>query len=211
MSITILIIIITGIFSVLAWKDTKLLNKYTLSPYQFYHKKEYLRLITSGFLHADWSHLIFNMMSLYFFGRYLEMYLAYIFQSSPSWLPAIVYMFFYVLSIIVSDIHSIVMYKNNTRYHSLGASGAVCAVVFACIWISPLEEIYFMFFPFGIPGFIYGMLYLVYCSYQAKTGGDNVNHYAHFFGAIFGIAFVVLIYPNSVGMFFDQIATWKLF
>lgn len=211
MSVTILIIIATGIFSVLAWNDSNLYHKYIFNPYKFYFQQEYWRLPSSGFLHIDWSHLIFNMLSLYFFGEFVESYFGFVFQNYPTWVSSAVYLGFYVVAIVVSDIHSIVLYKNIPHYQSLGASGAVSAVVFASIWISPLDKIYFMFIPVGIPGFIYGMLYLIYCNYQAKMSGDNVNHLAHFFGAIFGIAFIILISPSSIGSFIDQIVSWRLF
>lgn len=211
MSITLLIILSTVFFSILAWNDQSIFLKYVFSPHKFFYQKQYWRLPSSGFLHSDWSHLIFNMLSLYFFGGYVENYISYIFQDFPSGYASAFYLFFYLTAIIVSDIHSIILYKNVPHYQSLGASGAVSAVVFASIWLSPLDNIYIMFIPIGVPGFIYGIVYLVYCNYQAKMSNDNINHLAHFFGAIFGISAMILISPSSISAFFNQILSWRLF
>ena len=143
--------------------------------------------------------------------RFVESYLDFVFQDFPLFTSDVVYILFYILAVIVSDIHSIVLYKNDPQYKSLGASGAVSAVVFASIIISPLDEIYFMFIPFGIPGFLYGILYLIYCSYLSKTNNDNINHLAHFFGALFGVVFMTIIYPLSIIDFIEQISSWRLF
>ncbi|MFN0049439.1 MAG: rhomboid family intramembrane serine protease, partial [Cytophagales bacterium] len=182
-----------------------LIDRWVFNSYKIYHKNEYWRLLTSGFIHADYSHLIFNMISLYFFGAFVEEYYRYVFGELYG---AGFYLTLYLVGILLSDVYSLFAYKNSLNFNSLGASGAVSAIVYASILLSPLDKIYIFFIPIGIPGFIYGIIYLIYTSYLAKQSNDHVNHFAHFGGAIIGVLFTIVIYPPSVDLFIDQIKTW---
>ncbi|GAB4045921.1 rhomboid family intramembrane serine protease [Spirosoma litoris] len=207
MSITIIIIIITVIVSVLAWRDYSLMERFIMNPYRVTHKGEYYRLITSGFLHADWGHLLFNMISFYFFAGFIEQLFYYLFGGNG----AIYLIGFYIAAIVVSDIPTFLKHRNDPGYNSLGASGGVAAIIFATILFRPLTPIYLFFIPIGIPGFIFGPLYLAYSYYESRRGMGNINHDAHFYGALFGVLFMIIVYPQVLPDFLEQIAGWRLF
>lgn len=206
MDVTIVIIVITVIISIMAWNNYSLMDRWILNPYQVSNRGQYYRLLTSGFLHADWGHLLFNMLSLYFFGRFMEQVFGLLFGPTGP----IYFLGFYLVSIIISDIPSFLKHRNNAGYNSLGASGGVSAIVFAGILFSPLTDIC-LYFAFCIPGFIFGVLYLGYSYYEARRGASNVNHDAHFWGALCGVLFMIVVYPPVLPRFFEQIATWRLF
>ncbi len=207
MSVTLILVLVTIAVSLAAWNNSALMDRWIMNPYQVANRGQYYRLITSGFLHADWGHLIFNMFALYSFGRYLELVFDQLFGGSGS-----LYLIgFYLIGILVSDIPTFLKHRNNPNYNSLGASGGVSAVLFAVILLQPLLPIALFFIPIGIPGFIFGGLYLAYSYYEAQRGRGNVNHDAHFYGALFGILFMVVVYPAVLPRFFEQIAGWRLF
>lgn len=207
MSITIIIIIITVAVSLYAWSKPELQSKLILNSYQTARKKEYWRLLTSGFIHADYAHLAFNMFSLYFLGEYLEQ----IFMSIFGPIGGLVYVLLYLIGIIVSDIPSFLKHRNNPGFNSLGASGGVSAIVFSFILFAPTQPLHLMFIPIGIPAFIYGIVYLIYSWYQSQNGSDNINHDAHFYGAVFGLVFTAIVVPASLMQFVYQISEWRMF
>jgi membrane associated rhomboid family serine protease len=145
------------------------------------------------------------MFSFYFFGTQLEQIFQYIFGG----LGSVYFILLYVLAIIVSDIPTLIKNQNNHAYNSLGASGAVSAVIFACILFQPLQKIYI----YGIPitGFILGAIYLIYSYISAKRSRDRINHDAHLYGALFGLVFCIVMYPDSIGLFIAQMKGWRLF
>ena len=196
------IIIITIGASFYAWNRPEVYQKWILNPYQIKLHRQYWRFITSGFVHLNYMHLFFNMFALFFFGQHV----AYYFGPRGDILMLVLY----ILGIIVSDIPTYIKYHNMPNYNSLGASGGVAAVVFSSIMFDPLNRIYIMFIPIGIPGFVLGALYLVYSYYQGKRMADNINHDAHLFGAIFGLIFTVLMRPGVVASFVEQISNWSL-
>mgnify|MGYP000058935968 CR=1 FL=1 len=206
MSITIIIIAATVGASFYAWKNQDVYRKWLMNPYMISRKGEYQRFLTSGFIHADQTHLFVNMLSFYFFGRNLEMFLSYNFGPSGIWY----YLGFYLLAIIVSEIPTFFKHKNDHWYNSLGASGAVAAVIFAYIIIGPTENIR-LFFVLKVPAFIFGLLYLFYSYTASKRQSDNINHDAHFYGAVFGILFILLVEPELINNFFYQIKNWNVF
>ena len=207
MSITLIIIIVTVVISVAAWNNYGLMERWIMNPYQVANRGQYYRLITSGFLHADWGHLFFNMLSLYFFGGFIEQVFNYLFNTSgPFYLIG-----FYLVAILVSDIPTFLKHRNNPGYNSLGASGGVSAIIFASILFRPLTPIMLFFIPIPIPGFIFGALYLAYSYYESRRGAGNINHDAHFYGAVFGVLFMIVVYPPVLSSFFEQIAGWRLF
>jgi membrane associated rhomboid family serine protease len=207
MSITIIIIVVTVLVSVMAWRNYSLMERFIMNPYRVASRGEYYRLITSGFLHADWGHLLFNMISFYFFAGFIEQLFYYLFGGSGAF-----YLIgFYLAAILVSDIPTFLKHRNDPGYNSLGASGGVSAIIFAAILFRPLTPIYLFFIPIGIPGFIFGPLYLAYSYYESRRGAGNINHDAHFYGALFGILFMIIVYPEVLPAFIEQIAGWRLF
>ena len=195
-SLTILIIATNVIFSFLGFSSKKMMNETILWPYQVKRKYQYYRFLTSGFLHADFVHLFFNMFTLYFFGSNLEYLLTYLGLGGT-----VAYAGIYLLAIFISDIPTYQKYKDSYGYRSLGASGAVSAVVFASILFSPWQSIY-LYGAIKISAAVYAVLFLLYCVYMGKRGKDNINHDAHFWGAIFGLAATIaLIYVKQPDLF----------
>jgi membrane associated rhomboid family serine protease len=191
-----------------AWNRQEKLYAWMLNPYAVIHRGQYYRILTSGFIHHDWVHLIFNMITLYFFGRNMEYVFIFLFGGGKG---IFYYLVLYFLGMVVADVPSLLKHKDNPNYNSLGASGAVSAVLFASILFSPTNKIYLFFIPIGIPGFIFGALYLIYSYYQGKRMADNINHDAHLYGALFGIIFSVVIRPAVLPGFFEQILNYQLF
>lgn len=196
LSVTIIIIIITCLVSITAFNNRGEMDKMIFWPAIVREKKQYYRFITSGFIHANWMHLGFNMFTLYFFGRIVEQYYRQIFGPG-------IFILFYFLSIIAADLPDYFKYGKDYQFRSLGASGAISAVLFASILFDPWEKLYLFIIPIGIPGFIFGALWLLYSFYMSKRGGDYVNHNAHIWGSIFGIVFTLVLKPE-VGHFFLQ-------
>jgi len=195
-STTVIIIVITCLVSITAFYNPDELNKMILWPAMMRERKQFYRFITSGFIHADWMHLGFNMITLYYFGRIVEIYFRQLFGPG-------VFILFYLISMVVADLQTYFKYRNTYNYRALGASGAVSAVLFASILFNPWAKIYIFFIPIGIPAFIFGLLYLGYCMYMSKKGNDGVNHTAHLWGAVFGILFTIVLAPG-VGLYFMQ-------
>lgn len=202
LSATTWILIVTIAASFYAWNQQNIYQKWMLNPYQIKHSKQYWRFITSGFIHLNYTHLFFNMFALYFFGQHV----AYYFGAMGNQLLVVLYL----SGMVISDIPTYLKYKDIPNYNSLGASGGVAAVLFSSIMFEPLNPIYIMFIPIGIPGFVLGTLYLIYSYYQGKRMSDNINHDAHLYGAIFGLVFTVLLRPGVIVSFVQQIKDWSL-
>lgn len=167
---------------------------FMLHPYSIHRGKGYYTILTSGFIHADINHLLFNMLSYYFFAFTLE-------KIVGHWQFAVIYL----LGLILSDISTILKNKNNSSYYSLGASGAISAVLFSYILFDPLSKIYIFFIPIGIPAYLFALLYLGYCMYASKTQGDHINHEAHFWGAITGLVITSILFPHVLGYFLNSV------
>lgn len=197
-----IIIIFTGVFSFLALQQREIMNRFIMWPYAVKHNNEWWRFITSGFLHADFTHLFFNMFVLYSFGQALVSYFGFLFGN----LYVYYFLILYIGAIIISDLSSYIKYHESPSYRSLGASGAVSAVLFAFILLNPTSKVY-VFFLLPLPGFVWGLIYLGYSWYMAKQGGDRINHDAHFYGAVFGFLFPIMLRPNLFMDFVDQIKT----
>ena len=188
MSITVIIIIITVLVSITAFSNSKVMNDLIFYPPAVTSNNQYYRFITSGFIHADYGHLLFNLLSFYFFGQFVEGAFQYIFGGSGK----ILYLLMYVMALVASLLPTYFKNKNNQYYRSLGASGPVSAVIFAGILLDPLNKIYLMLIPIGIPGFVFGPVYLLISAWVDKKGNDNINHSAHIWGALFGVAFLIV-------------------
>ncbi|MFY0688911.1 MAG: rhomboid family intramembrane serine protease [Cyclobacteriaceae bacterium] len=206
MSLTIIIVAITVAISFLAWNNPSIYQQMMLNPYAVSQRKQYWRFLTSGFIHGGYMHLGFNMFTLYFFGTVVEVLFSQILGGDST----TTFVLFYVSAIIISDIPSFLKHRNQPGYNSLGASGAVSAMVFCSILYMPLNKIC-LFAVLCLPGFILGGLYIVYSYTQGKNMSDNINHDAHLFGAIYGIIFGLAVYPESGPEFFRQIMSYRLF
>lgn len=190
MSVTIIIIVVTSIISFIALNNERLMDKLIFYPPAVTENGEYYRFISCGFIHADMFHLIFNMVSFYSFGiGLIEPAFREFFGSSSG----LIYLLFYLLSLVAALIPTYLKNRHNTSYRSLGASGAVSAIIFAGIMISPLMELGIVLLPFRFPGFIFGFVYLLITAYLDKRGGGHINHSAHLWGAVFGIVFIIII------------------
>lgn len=200
MSLTLIIIGITVLVSWRVFESIETRNKLIFNPYVINSRKEYHRFLTSGLIHADYTHLFVNMIVLYSFGEVLEFHFEKYFGGKAS----IYFGVLYVFGIILAHIPSYFQNLENPAYNSLGASGAVSAVTFACILINPLDPIY-LFFAVPIPGILFGVFYMVYSFYAAKKMQDNINHSAHITGAIFGIVLTILYRHEFASEFFEKI------
>jgi membrane associated rhomboid family serine protease len=207
LSLTTVLIGITAITSILAFNRHEMLDRWMFMPYRIRHRGEWDRFILSGFIHKDYVHLLFNMFTFYFFGRVVELFLGYTFGPLVG---GILFIAFYLLGIIISDIPTYRKHQDDSYYRALGASGGTSATVFASIVIMPLSDIC-LFGIICLPGFILGILFLIYSYYQGKKGQDNINHDAHLYGAIFGIVSILIISPNSGLRFVEQIKNFSLF
>ena len=176
------------------------MDKLLLWPARMKSFTEAYRLLTAGFVHADYMHLGFNMITLYFFGDYLQQAFAVILGPEKA-VPA--FLALYLAGIIVSCIPSWIKKRDNPDYRSLGASGGVAAIIFAMIYLAPWSKIY-LFFAIGIPSVLFAVLYLIYTAYMAKTGRGYVNHDAHLWGSVFGLVFMVFVDPSH-GMSFIEL------
>ena len=199
-STTLILIFLTVILSVSAFNNQKLYGQLIMYP-PAVNRGQYYRLLTSGFIHADFMHLGFNMLTLWFFGQPMEKFYFNRFGNYT-------FLVLYLLAIVVSDVPSYIKHKNNSGYASLGASGGVSAILFAFIFLFPWETIFIFFIP--APAIVFGVIYLVYSQYMARRGGDNINHDAHFWGAIFGIVFVMAIDPQAIHRFLESITNPRL-
>ncbi len=189
MSITIVIVIITVIISFLAMKNDQLMDKLIFHPYTIAKDpSQWYRSITCGFIHADFMHLAFNMFSFYMFGDFIEKFFELIFGS----LGSVFYVLLYLSALVVCIIPTYLQHYKQYRYRSLGASGAVSAIVFVGIFLQPTLQIGFFIIPPIIPGFVFGPLYLALTVYLSKNGPGSINHSAHLWGAFYGIVFLIV-------------------
>ena len=188
LDITTIIIIITALVSIGGFSNPKIIDDLIFYPPAVSKHNQWYRFFTCGLIHADVGHLIFNMLSLYLFGRFVEDKFIEIFPDNGKWL----YLLMYITSLLVCLLPTYFKNRQNYSYKSLGASGAVSAVVFAGLMIAPYVEVGFFLIPPIIPGFIFGPLYLLITAWLDKKGGGNINHSAHLWGALYGILFIIV-------------------
>ena len=196
-NITISIIAITGIISLAGFRNGKIVDELIFWPPAINKKFQYYRFITCGLIHADLMHLLFNMITLYFFGRIMEAH-----YQGELGLQPYYYLALYIGALIVSNIPTYLKHRTDYDYRSLGASGAVSAVLFSFILLRPWQQIIVLVFP--VPAIVYGGLFLIYSAYMSRKGGDHINHDAHFYGALFGIIFTIAVSPDVINTFMNE-------
>lgn len=197
---TIILIAITVVVSYAAFKSPKLMDQLQFNASKVYYKKEYHRLITHAFVHANWEHLFVNMIVLFSFGTAIEEYFKFNFGSKHT----LYYILLYLGGIIFSNIYALIKQHKNYFYNAVGASGAVSAVLFAAIFFNPWNMIYF-FGILPIPGIVFALLYLVYSYQMSQKKKDNVAHDAHFLGAVYGFVFPIILNPQLFETFLDKL------
>jgi membrane associated rhomboid family serine protease len=185
-------LISTIIVSIIAFEKKEIFDKFKFNPYMVYKRKEWGRLFSHGLVHADWGHLIFNMITLYFFGENAEKYFMFYFGQVGTLYFAVMY----VTALAISSIPALRKHRNDHYYNAVGASGAVSAVLFSSILFDPHLGIGIMFIPIPIPGYIFGILYLAYSHYMGKRNMDNIGHEAHLVGALYGFILPVVFNPG---------------
>ncbi|MFI5187909.1 MAG: rhomboid family intramembrane serine protease [Chitinophagales bacterium] len=188
LSITLIIIIVTTLVSITGFSNHKIIDDLIFYPPAVSQQKQWWRFFTCGLIHADFGHLILNMYALYIFGVSVEKAFVGIFGQYGGF----IYLLMYISALIVCLLPTYRKHKNNYYYRSLGASGAVSAVIFCFILLDPLQKLGLIFIPIMIPGFIFGTLYLIASSIFEKRSSDHINHSAHIWGALYGIVFLIV-------------------
>lgn len=185
--VLLIIIAATAIISFIAFSNRELFEKYKFNVGAIVRNREYVRLISAGFLHADLMHLMFNMLTLYFFGPIVV-----------EAFGAFGFLIVYFGSILLGNVFSLYLYKNQSWYSAIGASGGVSGILFASIAMIPDLGIYFFFIPIAIPGYLFGFAYFAYSVYMMLNPrqNDNIGHAAHLGGAFFGLVYAVALQPE---------------
>jgi len=194
--LTWILIGVTVLVSWMAFERPRLMDRLTLWPPAIARKHEYDRLVTYGFVHADWTHLLFNMMTLYFFGPLSERFYA-------ATMGPLAYPLFYLSAMVAAILPTYLRHRNDATYRSLGASGAVSAVLFTFVLLNPWATIYVFVLP--CPAIIFGVLYLGYSAWADRQGHGNINHAAHLWGAVYGMAFAIVAEPRLPAAFLDRL------
>ncbi|MEO6734095.1 MAG: rhomboid family intramembrane serine protease [Ferruginibacter sp.] len=185
-TIGIIILIVNVIFSYRGFTNARFFDGYKFEVDRILIYKDYKRLVTSGFLHISWTHLIFNMVSLIFFSGSVE-----------SYLGGIKFLIIYLASLLGGNLFTLLIHKNHGDYNSVGASGAVCGIIFASIALFPGMSVGIFFIPMSIPGWLYGLLYVLYSIYGIKSKKGNIGHEAHLGGALIGMTVALLMEPSA--------------
>lgn len=216
MSVTIIIIVITCIVSFICFNNEELMDKLIFYPPAVSVNKEWYRFFSCGIIHKDIPHLLFNMYALYLFGQGqhgggVESEFADVFGNTGK----LFYLIMYSGALGVCLIPTYIAHKDNYQYKSLGASGAVSAVVFAFIIFNPMQGVGLIFIPVFIPGVLFGILYLIISYLLAKKGNSNINHSAHIWGGLFGVIFILVsgsLFGNYplIANFWEQVKTINL-
>lgn len=194
--VTLVIVALTTVISFAAFSNPRLLERMVLWPPAIGRWRQYDRLLTCGFVHADFAHLLFNMFTFFSFGAYME-------RLFTPRIGALGYAAFYAAGIVISALPSFLRHRDDAGYRSLGASGAVSAVLFAYILIKPWSMI--LVFAFPVPAIVFALLYLGYTIYMDRRQTDRVNHSAHLWGAAYGVLFTIVINHRVLPHFLDAL------
>jgi membrane associated rhomboid family serine protease len=184
-SFFLLITLVTSLYAFYA--DNSLFEKLMLKPVRVFRRKEYYRLFTAGLLHGDFFHLLFNLLTFYFFAKYVESYYL------GHWQFAVVY----VGSLLLSSLYAAWQHREDGSYNALGASGAVSGVLFSFILFNPNAMLGVMFI-IPMPAWLFAILYLAFSYYFARQGGGVIGHDAHLAGALAGLVLTFVLYPPIV-------------
>jgi membrane associated rhomboid family serine protease len=193
---TFLLIGVTVLVSWQAFNNRVLLDRLILWPPAIDRNRQYDRLVTHGFIHADGQHLLFNMITLFFFGRAIE-------PVFVEKIGLVGFIAFYLSAIVIAILPTYMNHRHDSGYRSLGASGAVSAVLFSYILFAPWALIYVFFLP--VPAVLYAVAYIGYSIWMDRHGTDNVNHSAHLWGAAYGVMFTLLLEPDVLGLFMQRL------
>jgi membrane associated rhomboid family serine protease len=185
LTVPMLIIASVVVVSILAWIVKPLKRAFILNPYLIRERLQLHRLVTAGWLHADATHLLFNMLTFYFFAD----------QVVKALGPAR-FLILYMTAVVAAHIPTTLRHMKNPKYNSLGASGAVAAIVFSAILLYPDMKLSLMFLPIAVPGFVYALCYLAYSAWSSYRARDGINHDAHFAGAIYGSLITFAFEPD---------------
>ena len=196
MSSTLIVIALTALVSWSAWQQPRLLDRLLFWSPAVTRGRQYERFVSYGFVHGDFQHLLFNMVTLYFFGRLIENFI-------NQQIGEFGFVLFYVTALIVSILPSWLRHRHEPNYRSLGASGAVSAVLFAFILLQPWSMIIVFVLP--VPAILYAVFYIGYSLYMQKLGQDNINHSAHLWGAVYGMTFIIAMQPRVLTHFLSQL------
>ena len=196
MIVTLLLIAATFVLSMSAFNQRNLGLSLAMWPSLVHRKHQYYRFISYGFVHADMQHLLFNMITLFFFGRVVE-------QLLGSFIGPFGFALFYLTAIGISIVPSYLQHRHDPQYLSIGASGAVSAVLFSFIMFQPWATIYVFFIPF--PAIVYAVLYIAFTIYMDRRGKDNINHSAHLWGAAYGVLVTLAVVPGVLPLFLSQL------
>ena len=192
LSFSLILVIITSLISYRAFNDQSLFYKLAHWPIKEHRHKEYFRLISHGFVHGGWWHLLINMFVLWQFGEIAEYHFI---QSFGIQTGRILFVLVYLATIVCASIPSYYSKKHTEQYISVGASGGVSGIVFIYILLRPWDMLY-LYAIIPIPGIVAGIAYLWYSSYASKNVNDRIDHEAHFYGALFGVIFTILLQPS---------------
>lgn len=201
---TYILIFVTVVVSIACFQNRAWFDLLSLQPYRVVRKREWWRVLTHVFVHGDWVHLLVNMFVLFSFGGYLEKLFKTYEQIGAIGSTYLSYFLLFFGAAVVSSIHDLMKQRDNPRFVSVGASGAVSAVIFATIFFNPWNKLY-LFAAIPIPGIIFGVFYILYSQYMGRRGGDNINHNAHLYGALFGFIFPLLIDPQFIRIFWNNL------
>ena len=203
LTVNLFIIILTCLISIAGFSNYGIIRSLAHSPTMETNNKQWYRLVSSGFVHGDYFHLFVNMFVLYGFGNFVEQAFRTIHGEIAG---SVVYACFYIFMIILANLPTFAKHKNNFRYSSIGASGATSAVLFSYILFRPwsILELY-LFIP--IPAIVFGILYLWYSSYASKNLNDNIDHDAHFYGAVAGFVFTALMKKELIFHFINELTS----
>lgn len=195
---TLTIIIITVLVSLMAFSNEELFNRLKFNAWMIHERKQSWRFVSYALLHSGWAHLLINMFVLYSFGKVVESAFVMWF-GGPKGL--MYYFLLYLGGILFANIYDYGRNKENPYYNAVGASGAVAAVLFAAILIVPNSTLIIFPIPIPLPAWLFGILYLVYSIYMGRRGTDNIGHFAHFSGAVFGMVFTLILRPELISIF----------
>ena len=200
--ITLILIAVTAAVSILCFSRLGAFEALKFSAYDTWHRRQWHRMLSYALVHGGWGHLLFNMITLYCFGRIVEQYFGAAFGESSG---PVLYAVFYVTAIVVSTIGDLIKFRDDPSYSAVGASGAVSAILFAAILFEPKMGIYIYLIPIPVPAYIFAPIYLIYCIVMARRNVDNIGHSAHFWGAVYGLVFPLLLRPDIFQHFLTQL------